>query len=241
MEKAAYSPHPRISGNIILLVILMLSIVMSISVFFLYRPFSWPLGSESVESLVSVLLISFLTTILWMLRNRILNERQKKNVIAGLYIGLLWTVEISINNFIRPGLPLRDIVDNLFWGVIELLILITAAYDVSKSGKFTDGIKSGFWTGLASGAVACLSALLVIVFGMKFILLDPLNIKEWTDLKATTNSPGMNVYFAYQTFAGAVGHLFILGLLLGMIIGSLGGLLGKCFAKKSGSVGIYYM
>jgi len=60
-----------------------------------------------------------------------------------------------------------------------------------------------------------------------------LNIKEWSDMKAALHSPGMDVYFAYQTFAGAVGHLFILGLILGMIIGSLGGLLGKCFVKKS--------
>jgi len=231
--KAVFLPHFKISCNLILRVILVLCIVLSIAVFFLFRPFSWPRGSESVGILVSVLLISVLTILLWMLRNKIVNERQRKNVIAGLCIGLLWTIEISVNNFIRPGLPLRDTIDNLFWGVIELLILITAAYDVYKSDRFIDGIKSGFWSGLASGAVACLSALLVIVFGMKFILIDPLNIKEWTDVKISVNSPGMDVYFAYQTFAGAIGHLFILGLILGMIIGCLGGLLGKFFAKKS--------
>ena len=232
MDKAVPTPHFKISSNFILRVILLICIVMSVSVFFLYRPYTWPLGSESAGSLIGILLISVLTTILRLLRNKT-NERQKKNVLAGLCIGLLWTIEISVNNFIRPGLPLRDTVDNLFWGIVELLILIIAAYDVYKSDKFIDGLKSGFWTGLASGAVACFSALLVIVFGMKFILLDPLNIKEWSEMKAALHSPGMDVYFAYQTFAGAVGHLFILGLILGMIVGSLGGLLGKFFVKKS--------
>jgi hypothetical protein len=233
MEKAVIIPHSKISSNLILRVVLVLSVFLGISVFFLYRPFSWPVGSESIGCSASVLLISALTLLLWILRNKTVNDIQKKNVRIGLCIGLLWTIEISVNNFIRPGLPLRDTVDNLFWGVIEILILITAAYDVYKSGKFIDGIKSGFWSCLASGAVACLSALTVIVFGMKYILLDRLNIKEWTDMKTTVHSPGMDIYFAYQTFAGAVGHLFILGIILGLIVGSLGGLLGKVFQKKS--------
>ena len=233
MEKSVFIPYFKKSCNLILRVVLILCLILGISVFLLYRPYSWPMGSESAGSLISVFLISFLTIILWMLRKRIVNERQKKNVMTGLCIGLLWTIEIYVNNFIRPGLPLRDIIDNLFWGVIELLILISAVYDVHKSDKFIDGLKAGFWSGLASGAIACLSALLVIVFGMKFVLLDPLNIKEWTDMKTASHSPGMDVYFAYQTFAGAVGHLFILGIILGLIVGSLGGLLGKCISKKS--------
>jgi hypothetical protein len=62
---------------------------------------------------------------------------------------------------------------------------------------------------------------------MKLILLDPLNIKEWSDVKMTIKTPGMDVYFAYQTLAGAIMHLFILGALLGLLLGAIGGILGR--------------
>ena len=58
-------------------------------------------------------------------------------------------------------------------------------------------------------------------------MLDPVNIKEWTDIKATENSSGIDVYFAYQTFTGAVLHLYLLGAILGLVLGSVGGLFGK--------------
>jgi len=61
---------------------------------------------------------------------------------------------------------------------------------------------------------------------MKYILMDPLNLKEWTDIKATENSPGIDVFFAYQTVAGAIMHLFILGALMGLFLGIIGGILG---------------
>jgi len=113
--------------------------------------------------------------------------------------------------------------------LIALLILIASFRESYKSGKFTDGIKSGFWTGMSSGAFACLSALLLIVFGMKLILIDPLNIKEWTDTKGSFTVPGMDIYFAYQSFAGAMIHLYILGIIMGLLLGSLGGLTANFF------------
>jgi len=71
------------------------------------------------------------------------------------------------------------------------------------------------------------------VFGMKFILLDPLNLKEWSDLKETSGYSDISVYFAYQTFAGALGHLFVLGIVMGLILGTIGGLSGKLARKLS--------
>ncbi|MEI7661681.1 MAG: hypothetical protein WCK34_05780 [Bacteroidota bacterium] len=139
----------------------------------------------------------------------------------------MWTVEIGINNILRPGLPLRDIVDNVFWASIALFILMTAIYYTRKTGKISQGIISGFWSGLSSGAVACLTALILIVFGMNLILADPLNIREWSDVKANTDFPGMAVYFAFQTLAGAIMHLVILGAVMGLILGLIGGLTGK--------------
>jgi hypothetical protein len=107
------------------------------------------------------------------------------------------------------------------------LILFFATREAYRSKKFSDGLLSGFWTGLSSGAVACITALLLVVFGMNYILLDPLNQKEWMDVKASMNFPDMAVYFAYQTFAGAIMHLFVLGIFMGLFLGTIGGLAGK--------------
>lgn len=165
--------------------------------------------------------------ILKLINNKYFNDIQNKNVTLGLYLGLLWTIEICINNIIRLEHSLRDNVDNAFFLIIAVLIFLTAARDTYKTKRLINGIMAGFWSGLASGAVACLTALLLIVFGMKFILLDPLNIKEWSNIRLTANSPSMAVYFAYETLAGAIMHLFILGAVLGLILGTIAGILGK--------------
>jgi hypothetical protein len=219
--------HQKSGSNTILRNIIILSVVLVILIYFTYRPNSWPTGSESLGCLVSVILLSTTFLLLWMLKERIIDDSQKRNVASGLCFGLLWTIEIGINNLVHPRLPLRDNIDNTFWVIIALLILITATIDAYKSDQFLSGLKSGFWSGLASGAVACLTALILIVFGMKSILLDPLNIKEWSDAKATADSTSMDVYFAYQTFAGAIMHLFILGVIMGLFLGSVGGVVGK--------------
>jgi hypothetical protein len=216
-------------NKLFLTVIIFLSLFLSVSIYFLYRPSSWPLGTEPVSCLLSVFSFIILLAFLNIRKEKDVDTKQDKNIETGLYIGLLWTIEISINNFIRQGLPQRDIIDDYFWALIALLILIAAFRESIKSGKFTDGIKSGFWTGMSSGAVACLSALILIVFGMKLILLDPLNIKEWTDTKGSLSAPGMDIYFAYQSFAGAVMHLYVLGIIMGLLLGSIGGVTGKIF------------
>jgi hypothetical protein len=214
-------------SNRILTISIMLSIILIVSVYFRFRPHSWPAGSEAFGCLASIILMTTGLVIIWIFRAKVINDLQKRNVALGLWFGLLWTVEISINNLIRPQLPLRDNIDNLFWALIAVLILIAAIRDAYQTNKFLNGMNSGFWSGIASGAVACLTALIFVVFGMKYLLIDPLNLKEWTDIKATENSPGMDVYFAYQTVAGAVMHLFILGAIMGLFLGIIGGLIGK--------------
>jgi len=214
-------------SNNILNLSIVLNIILAIAAYLRYRTYSWPLGLEALGCLVSIILMVTALLIFWILRDKIINNLQKKNVALGLGFGLLWTIEISINNLIRPDLPLRDYIDNIFWTIIGLLILITAIRDAYQTKKILYGVKSGFWSGIASGTIACLTALIFVVFGMKYLLMDPLNIKEWTDIKATENSPGMDVYFAYQTFAGAIMHLFILGAIMGLFLGIIGGFIGR--------------
>ena len=218
---------PEVKSNIILRILLILCIFLVISIYFIYRPKSWPAGTEVSGCAASLVMLIITLLLLWRLKDRTIDESQKKNVSAGICFGLLWTVEIGINNLIHPGLPLRDIIDDTFWAIIALLIFVTAATDAYRSDRFLSGLLSGFWSGFSSGAVACLTALMLIAFGMKYIITDPLNIREWNDLKATADSSSMAVYFAYQTFAGAIMHLFVLGIFMGLFLGTIGGLAGK--------------
>jgi hypothetical protein len=217
----------RIKSNYVLRVIILLSILLVILTYIRYRPTTWPYGREAAGCLIALFMLSATAFLLWRLKDKFINDMQKKYVAIGLCFGLLWTIEISINNFIRPDVPLRDIIDNIFFSIIAVLIFVRAAWDAYHTNNFSEGLKSGFWSGISSGAVACLTALAVIVFGMKYILLDPLNLKEWADVKSKANSPDMDVYFAYETFAGAIMHLFILGALMGVVLGTIGGLTGK--------------
>jgi hypothetical protein len=222
MNKGVYQSK----SNTILRIVIFLNIILVLSVYFLYRTNSWPVGIEASGCLVSFILLAILSILHWTTRNRLIDPDQKRYVALGLCIGLLWTIEISINNFIRPGLPLRDIIDDIFWAIVALLILITSIRETYRVKKFSIGLKSGFWTGFASGAIACFTALLFVVFGMKYLLLDSLNVKEWTDLKATADTSDIAVYFAYETFTGAIMHLVVLGVFMGLILGSLGGVIG---------------
>jgi hypothetical protein len=146
---------------------------------------------------------------------------------VGFLFGILWLAEILINNLIHPGLPMRSSIGNIIFSVIAVLIFINSLRDTYQTDIFIDGLKAGFWSGLASGAVACFTALIFIVFGMKYIVLDPLKLEQWAKLEETSGYPGMAVFYAYRNFSGAITHLFVLGAMMGSLLGIFGGLAGK--------------
>lgn len=160
-------------------------------------------------------------------------------LLFGMILGLLWTIEISINNFIAPPLPARDIIDNVFWSIIAFAILVFSVTHAYREDNFVRGMEVGIWTGFVSGLFACCTGLLVIVFGMHFILQDPLNVSEWAGHQTSSQAPTMAAYFAFETLAGAFGHLVILGVVMGGLLGLLGGGIAKgikritCLARKS--------
>ena len=168
---------------------------------------------------------------LWLYRNRqsrYMNSAERNGVIFfGIIIGLLWVIEISINNFIAPPLPARDIIDNIFWAIIAFSILSFSIIQAYQKDSLVHGIEAGIWNGFVSGLLACCMALIIIVFGMRFILQDPLNISEWIGRGTGGIAPTMAAYFAFETFAGAFGHLIILGLVMGSLLGVIGGSIGK--------------
>jgi hypothetical protein len=151
----------------------------------------------------------------------------------GLLVGLLWAVEIGINNFLAPPLPGRDTIDNLFWAAIAVLILLGSLSAAFRAGRFRAGVTCGAWSGLASGAVACGMALAMVVFGMHFLLHDPLNLAEWAARSPTEPAPSMAAYYAFQTMAGALLHLAILGAGMGLLLGAVGGGVKRIFDFRS--------
>lgn len=202
--------------------------------YFLYPALRWSLKLEAGACLVSLIILIVLILLIKKFKNK-LSGHSKEHLKAGLYFGLIWTIEISMNNIIHPGLPLRDYLDNIFWGIIAFLIFYVSYKDAFNTKKISAGIKAGFFSGFASGIVACLTALILICFGMKLLLKDPVNIAEWADIKGKTKYPDMASYFAYQTFTGAIMHLIILGIIMGWLLGLIGGLTGKLFSLKLNS------
>ena len=211
--------------------LLIISAVLVLVMYLRYPALQWSLKIEAGACLISLIILIVLILLIKKFKNE-LSDKSKKNLNAGLYFGLLWTIEISMNNIIQPRLPLRDYLDNIFWGIIAVLILYVSYKDAFDTKKIIAGIKAGFFSGFGSGIVACLTALILICFGMKLLLKDPVNIAEWGDINGKTNYPDMASYFAYQTFAGAIMHLIILGIIMGILLGIIGGLIGKLVSLR---------
>jgi len=153
--------------------------------------------------------------------------RTGRAINVGLALGLLWVIEISINNFVAPPNPARDHIDNAFWALIAASILVFSTQAAYQAHRWRDGVNAGTWSGFTSGAVACCMALCLTVFGMTAILHDPINIAEWSARGPQTGAPSMASYFAAETFAGALLHLTVLGIVMGALLGALGGAVGK--------------
>lgn len=108
--------------------------------------------------------------------------------------------------------------------IVGIALVLVIAY---RTDSVAHGIEVGLWSGFVSRLLACCMALSVIVFGMRFITQDPLNLAEWATRRASNAAPTISAYSAFETFAGAFLHLVVLGLVMGGVLGLVGGLLGK--------------
>jgi hypothetical protein len=149
--------------------------------------------------------------------------------LVGAVLGLAWVVEISFNNFVPPAIsvPARGWVDNGIWAAIGLATVGLGAWGTRRTGRVATGVWLGVWSGLASGLIACLMGLLLIVAAMPFLLRDPYNLAEWAARGAASGAPDLPTYLAYETLAGAIGHLVALGIVAGALLGGGGGLVGR--------------
>jgi len=64
--------------------------------------------------------------------------------------GLLWVI--------APPLPARDIIDDIFWAAIALLMFGSVIVAAHRSNRLRPALEVGAWSGLASGAIACCRA-----------------------------------------------------------------------------------
>jgi hypothetical protein len=87
-------------------------------------------------------------------------------------------IGVLLISFIAPPLPARDIIDNIFWAIIASSILIFSVTHACQKDSLVRGIEVGIWSGFVSGLLACCMGLIIVVFGMRFILQDPLNVAE---------------------------------------------------------------
>lgn len=186
-------------------------------------------------ALVGLALIALSAILTLLLGSRRPFAGQGKSVGAwvGLLTGLLWVIEISFNNFVDPQISTaraRFYVDNGFWAAIALVILAAALAKSLMTGKISAGLRVGFWSGYLSGVISCLMGLSLVLFWMRFLLRDPINIGEYAARASGASAAGMASYFAYETMAGGLGHLFVLGVVMGLLLGLIGGLIGALIA-----------
>jgi hypothetical protein len=213
----------------------LLSLLLTITVFStilaLIIAFKYGYNTISIAgSVVGFLILLATSGFLWVYDKRtsqmgnslIINDA----IMVGIILGILWIVEIGINNFIAPPLPARDIIDNIFWAIIAFSIFVFSALCAYRAGSIRVGIVVGIWSGFVSGLLACCTALSLVVFGTRFVTQDPLNVAEWAVRGTDTNAPTMAAYYAYETFAGAFLHLIVLGVFMGLLLGLLGGTFG---------------
>jgi hypothetical protein len=186
-----------------------------------------------VESALGALVLVAASAYAWTFRRRSVWDTstawENGATFAGWVLGMVWLVEICVNNIAAPPLPGRDIFDNIVWAVIALAIFALCVFYAWRTRSVTVAIQAGARCGFISGLVACCTALALIVFAMPFITRDPLNLVEWARWKTGSGAPSMAAYFAYETFAGAFLHLLVLGIGMGGVLGVFAGLIGKFF------------
>src|ERR1700756_2408376 len=110
----------------LLFAIVAASFFLVLLIYFIYRSNSWPMGQQALECLVAAIVLLAVAGFLLMLKNYRTTEFAAGSIGPGLWFGLLWAAEISMNNIIHPPVALRDPLDDVFWGIVALLILILA-------------------------------------------------------------------------------------------------------------------
>jgi len=203
-----------------------------VSIFILY-----PEGSSILAFLLAPASLLALAGVVTWTGSSVESPRQIGDRIVGLTAGLacsfIWLFEIGFNNLVSPRVSTaaaRSVVDNTSWALVALVMIVSAAVRAVRTGAIDSGVGVGFWSGISSGLAACLAGLLLVTAGMHYLLRDPLNVEEYTARASGADGPSLATYLAYQSFKGALLHLFVVGVGMGTILGCGGGAIGCLLA-----------
>jgi hypothetical protein len=201
-----------------------LSIVLTGTVWLVDRGRGWPFNGHLPEALAAfALLVAAAAAVRGFERGEQVDDRM---VGFGLAIGVLWVAEILFNNLLHPSLPGRDRIDDGLWALVALLIFLAVYHADARDQPAATGL----WLGAASGAVACATGLLFATVGIHAITTDPLSRREWNSVGHGGST--IRSYWAYQTLAGSLLHLVVLGAVMGVGLGVAGGALRRAVAQR---------
>jgi hypothetical protein len=155
---------------------------------------------------------------------------------TGLALGIMWIVEIGINNVFpadRVPIATRDLADDLIWGLIALATILVAGVAAHRADSIGAGVAVGIWSGAVSGLLAYLAGLLVVVLSVDALERSPDLVAEFP----SSGAADLATYVTYTTIgssplAGAAGHLWLLGIGAGALLGMVGG----CAVRLGGKV-----
>jgi hypothetical protein len=153
----------------------------------------------------------------------------------GFIIGGAWMSEVLLANLGGTSVfgNLRDFHPQVYaaapWLALCAVALTALAGYVAafRTGSIAAALKVGVFSGLISGAIACLTVVSITVFFHDAMMKDPSNVHEFARSahRAPTEAELSNFLYS-DAVAGGVNHIWI-GPLLGLTVGAVGALIGK--------------
>ncbi|GAC1475024.1 MAG: hypothetical protein PVSMB5_29150 [Ktedonobacteraceae bacterium] len=149
---------------------------------------------------------------------------QRQGVLFGLLAGLLWVLEIVVDDILPASNSVIAIIC-----LVALLVLACCAgfYGAQHTRSFSFGLKIGLWSGMLGSLIAWIALLL-----LTYILLERLRLYPQYMLGFRhSGDPDIATYLVKNAIFLAAGHL-VLGPLLGLALGALGALAGQGLARR---------
>jgi len=185
-----------------------------------YTPSGW---AGQIPGLCVWLAMAMVAPGFWLWRQSSL-EAWPQSRRVGRWIGILWCLEIVFNNGPWHSLnvwAIRAWVDNGVWLTTTLLVVYHAVERRRAGARRVDTVKAAATASLLGGVYAALTALAFIHGGLQWVIADPISQAEWSTVHVSFPLLRADDYFAYETLAGAIGHVLFLGLFAGTLIGGL--------------------
>jgi hypothetical protein len=153
----------------------------------------------------------------------------------GVLVGGLWLIEVVAGNvFTTPTLADR-IVYEVATTSAFLLPGIVSGLVAYQTGKVAMGIRASIWCGMIGALITAILGLQVIIQVTLLLGIgqhDPQNIQQFH----TSHSHDLAGYIAGDALAGAINHLWLIGLVFSALVGGGGALIGNMLAGSSRTV-----